>query len=154
MITKEIDILKKTRQHLLNFISDLSVDELNKIPAGFNNNIIWNVAHIIAAQQGVCYMRGGLPLVVKEDLFLSYKPDTKPTASVDIDAIANIKSLLIPTIDQMETDYNNGLFNSNPEWTNRYGVVHNNINDTIKFLLFHDGLHLGYVMALKRSVKK
>lgn len=154
MLSKQFEILKKTRQFLLGMINELTAEQLNEIPAGFNNNIIWNVAHMVAAQQGVCYFRGGLPLVVKEEFFLAYKPETKPQGNVDSKLIDEIKSLLFTTIDQLEADYNNGLFKNNPAWTNRYGVEHRNIEDSINFILFHDGLHLGYVMALKRMVTK
>jgi len=119
MLSKQFEILKKTRQFLLGMISELTTEQLNEIPAGFNNNIIWNVAHMVAAQQGVCYFRGGLPLVVKEAFFLSYKPETKPQGNVDSKQIDEIKSLLFTTIDQLEADYNNGLFKNNPTLTKR-----------------------------------
>lgn len=151
---KQIEILKKTRQYLLGLISELTIEQLNEIPEGYNNNIIWNVAHLIASQQGVCYLRGGLPLFVKEELFVAYKPDTKPQGIVNAEQIGDIKKLLLSSIDRMQVDYENKLFANNPAWTNRYGVEHSNIDDTINFLLFHDGLHLGYIMALKRIVKK
>jgi hypothetical protein len=151
---KQFEILKSTRKYLLNFIADLTIDELNEIPPGFNNNIIWNLAHLIAAQQGVCYLRGGLRLRIDQQYFLKYKPETKPESYVDQDEVATIKDLFLSTIDQLEVDYHNNFFSDYDSWTNRYGVIHNNIEDTINFLLFHEGLHLGYIMPLKRLVKK
>ena len=55
---RQFEILKLTRQYLLNDIKDLTVEQLNEVPAGFNNNIIWNVAHMLATQQGICYEIG------------------------------------------------------------------------------------------------
>ncbi len=49
-MNKQIEILRNTRKHLLSFINDLSTEELNEIPQGFNNNIIWNLAHLTATQ--------------------------------------------------------------------------------------------------------
>jgi uncharacterized damage-inducible protein DinB len=51
---REIEIIKLPRQRILDEISHLSVEQLNKVPTGFNNNIIWNLGHMIAAQQGIC----------------------------------------------------------------------------------------------------
>ena len=150
---KQFEILSKTRQFVLNLISGLSTQQLNEVPPGFNNNIIWNVAHLIASQQGVCYFRGGLPLAIQEELFLAYKPDTKPQGMVEEAQIEEIKKLLLSTVDQLKADYTNGLFKNNPPWTNRYGVEHSTIDDSINFLLFHDGLHTGYIMALKSVIK-
>jgi len=48
---KEIERLKKTRIFLLDLIKDLTTEQLNEIPKGFNNNIIWNLGHLIASQQ-------------------------------------------------------------------------------------------------------
>ena len=151
---KQIEILKKTRKYLLNLIEDISIEELNEIPAGFKNNIIWNLAHMLASQQGVCYKRAGLDLTIDEQYFLDYKPETKPGHFVDTKEVDKIKNLFLSTIDQLEKDYHDNVFLNYPAWTNRYGVEHTNIEDTITFLLFHEGLHLGYIMALKRVVKR
>jgi DinB family protein len=150
---KQIEILRKTRKFLLDLIDGLTIEELNEIPAGFNNNIIWNLGHMIASQQGVCYKRAGLNLTIEEKYFINYKPDTKPNNFIDAEQANEIKSLFLSAIDQLEEDYNSNVFADYPAWTNRYGVEHKNIDDTINFLLFHDGLHVGYIMALKRIVK-
>ena len=150
---KQIEILKKTRTYLLDLVSDLSIEELNEIPPGFNNNIIWNLGHMLASQQGVCYVRSGLKMPIDEQYFLAYKPETKPVEFIGGEQVDAIKSLFLPAIDQLEQDYNNNLFSNYPTWTNRYGVEHKSIEDTIDFLLFHEGLHLGYIMALRRMIR-
>ncbi|MDB5006836.1 MAG: hypothetical protein JWP45_1229 [Mucilaginibacter sp.] len=146
------EIIKKPRIQLINLIKDLSIEQLNEVPAGFNNNLIWNMAHIIAAQQGVCYKRAGLDIRVDENFFQRYKPDTKPDGFMDNTEIEKISGLLLTTIDQLETDYNNNVFTNYTPWTTRYGVQLNNIDNAINFLPFHEGLHFGYIMALKRVV--
>jgi len=151
---KQFEIIRNTRRFLLNFIGDLTIDQLNEIPLGFNNNIIWNIAHMIAAQQGICYLRGGLDLKIDQKMFQAYKPDTKPTGFVTSEEVKIIKQLLVSTIDQLETDCKNNAFTNYTSWINRYGVQHNNIDDTIYFLIFHDGLHIGYIMPLNRLVKR
>ena len=152
MIEKNCEILKKTRQFILNTIADLSIDELNEIPPGFNNNIVWNLAHVMASQQGVCYVRAGLPLRVREELFNSSKPGTKPEATVSAGELEERKLLLFSTIDTLEADYKAGHFAKNPAWTNRYGVEHGTIDDSINFILFHDGLHSGVITAMKKII--
>lgn len=148
---KQFEILRKTRQFLLGFVNELTPLQMNNIPPGFNNNIAWNLGHIIAAQQGICYKRGGLPMVIPGDLFERYKPDSKPQGNVDTGELNQVKSLLLSTIDNLEQDYNAGKFKDYNPWTSRYGITINTIDDAISFLSFHDGLHAGYIMALKRS---
>jgi hypothetical protein len=151
-MTKSIEIIKKPRLGLLNLISELSIEQLNKIPAGFNNNIAWNLGHMIATQQGVCYKRAGLDTVIGEDFYKTYAPETKPEKFIDQDELETIKGLFISTLDRFETDCGKNLFSDYIPWTTRYGVELASIQDVLKFLPFHEGLHVGYIWALKRAV--
>ncbi|RYZ22828.1 MAG: DinB family protein [Chitinophagaceae bacterium] len=150
---KHFEILRKTRNFLLSIINELSPAQLNQVPEGFNNNVAWNFGHVIAAQQGVCYKRAGLPMVIEEELFTRFKPESKPEGIVGENEIESLKSLLLSTIDDLEADYKAGKFNGYKPWTTRYGVQIDTIEDAISFLSFHDGLHVGYVMALRRALK-
>ena len=147
---ESIEVLRKLRSNVLGLISELSTEQLNKIPDGFNNNIVWNLGHIIAAQQGVCYKRAGLDTVVSEEFFESYKPGTKPQKFVDAEEIEHIKELLFSTLDRFEADAQKGIFTAYTPVVTRYGVELTNITDAVNFLPFHDGVHMGYVMALRR----
>ncbi len=149
----QIETIRKTRTALLNLIQELSVEELNEIPAGFNNNIIWNVGHLVAAQHGVCYLRSGLKLPIDEKYFLPFKPETKPEHFVEAEDVDAIKKMLFSTLDKLETDYQLNLFAEYIPWTTRYGVDLKTIDDALNFLPFHEGMHLGYIMAMKRVVK-
>lgn len=149
-----IDTIKKTRQSLLQLLTDVTVEQLNEVPPGFNNNIIWNLAHLVAAQQGIGYLRAGLPTRIDESFYLRYKPDTRPEGFIDSAEVEKIKTLLFSTLDQFETDYEAGVFAHYKTWTTRYGAVLTNIDDAVQFLLFHEGLHTGYIMAQKRLVKR
>jgi len=134
---REIDMIKQSRKFILVLINDLAVQQLNVIPVGFNNNIIWNVGHLIWAQQEVCYRRSGLKIQVEDKYFSPFRSGSKPDAFADEKEIIVIKQLLISTIDQFITDLENNVFI---------------IDDAVSGLSFHDWLHAGYIMALKRLV--
>lgn len=137
---------------LIKMLNELSTEQLNKVPAGFNNNIIWNVAHMVAAQQGICYKRSGEQMKIEEDFFQAYKPDTKPEKFVDSEEVEKVKALLLSTMDDLEADYQKQLFANYPTFTTRYGVEIGNIDEALSFLPFHDGLHIGSVLALRKLV--
>ena len=151
-MTKQIEIIRKTRSFLLKQLENLTTDQYNKIPEGFNNNIIWNLGHMIAAQQGVCYIRAGLTPRVGEDFINRYKSSTKPEGVVDAEGIEQIKNLLFTTLDQLEEDYKNNIFRGYTAWTTRYDVELASIEDALNFIPFHEGLHSGCTTALKRLV--
>lgn len=152
-MTKSIETTKTLRAGTLKLVEGLTVEQLNKIPAGFINNIIWNLGHMVAAQQGICYKRSGVETRIEESFFELYKPGTKPEGFVTENEVEEIKELLTSTIDQLEKDYNTALlFKEYPAFTTRYGVELASVEDAIDFLPFHDGLHMGYMMALKRAI--
>jgi hypothetical protein len=153
-MNKRIEMIKNPREMLLELIKDLSVEQLNKVPQGFNNNIIWNIGHLIAAQEGVCYRRSGLEPPSGEDFFQAYKPGSKPEGFVDEAETERIKSLLFSTLDKLDADYDASIFKTYTSVVTRYGIELANIEDALNFLPFHEGLHIGCILALKRLVSQ
>ena len=151
-MNKVFDIILKPRTGLVKLVESLSIGQLNEVPPGFNNNIIWNVGHLVATQQGICYKRAGLDLKIDESIFLAYKAESRPERFIDKNEAENVCGLLISTIEQFEIDYNNNLFTNYTPWTTRYGVELSNIDQVINFLPFHEGLHFGTIGAMKRLI--
>jgi hypothetical protein len=151
-MTKAIEIIKMPRLRVLEAIEGLNIEQLNKIPAGFNNNIIWNLGHMVAAQQGVCYKRAGVTTIIYDEFWNTFRPETKPERFFDESDLENIKGLFISTIDQLEIDLANNLFPNYTPWTTRYGAELSNIQEAVAFLPFHEGFHMGYIFALKRAI--
>ncbi|MBH2003841.1 MAG: DinB family protein [Sphingobacteriia bacterium] len=149
---EKIENVKTTRSFLLKAVNELSEEQLNKIPDGFNNNIIWNLGHMIAAQQGICYLRSGLELRITENIFHEFKPGSKPERHYNQKEINNIRELMISTLDQLESDLNSQLFENYTNIVTRYNVELKNITDAVNFLPFHEGLHSGYIMSLRKLV--
>ena len=153
-IDKSIDIVKTTRKNFLRLMEGLSIDTLNKIPEGFNNNIIWNFGHIIVSQQVLCYKLAGLPLNIDESYILKYSKGTKPEKFIDENELQFLKEKSAEFIDKLVVDLEQELFNNFISYTTSFNVELNSISDAVKFLPVHEGLHFGYAMALKRIVNK
>ena len=149
-MNKKINLIRKTRSRALEIISGLSISELNKIPAGFNNNILWNLGHLIAAQEGIFYIRAKLELTIEQEFFDSFRNGSRPEREFNAVEIENIKSLLFSSLDRFESDLGKNLFDNYPSWTTGTGIEINSIEDALNFLLFHEGLHLGHIMSYKR----
>lgn len=151
-MNNKIDLIRKTRSKTLELISGLSIQQLNKIPEGFNNNIIWNLGHLIAAQEGIFYLRGKLELNIEQDFFNSFKNGSRPEREIDAEEIEKIRSLLFSSLDRVESDLEKNVFRNYPAWTTSMGIEIHSIEDAINFLPFHDGLHLGCITSLKKLV--
>ena len=151
-MTQQIENIKNVRKYLLNLIAGLSTEQLNKTPDGFSNNIIWNLAHLTATQQRICYVRSGLQPVMQDQYITPFIPGTKPEGFIDAAEIETIKSLFISTVEELETDYKKNFFTAYEEITVRYGITLTNVDDAINFLLYHEGYHTGVIVELTKFV--
>jgi len=149
---KRIQDLKKIRESLLTVVSSLTNEQLNTVPAGFNNNIIWNMGHLLVTQQGICYRPAGEAMHLDAAFYDRFKPGSKPEGPVSDEDIAWIKTELLRLIDVFEADFQSGKFQNYTPWTTRLSGEIDSIQAAIDFVYFHEGLHYGYAMALKKLV--
>jgi hypothetical protein len=148
----QIETIRKTRSFLLEQIKNLGNEQFNQVAEGFNNNIVWNLGHMIATQQGMCYKRAGLPTVISEEFWEKFRTGSKPQGRLSDEEIVYVKDLLLTTLDKLEDDYNNKIFGNYTAWSTRYGVEIASIDDAIEFLPFHEGVHSGTIGDIKRLV--
>jgi len=146
------DVQKTIREILLKIVDNHSLEQLNKIPEGFNNNIIWNVGHCIAAQQSLVYKLSGLPTMVSEDFILKYRKGTKPEGDVSQAEVDEIKTLLSTTLEKTENDFESGLFVEYTEYTTSMGFTLRNVQNALDFNNYHEGTHTGIIMAIRKLV--
>jgi len=153
---KRIEKIKKFRLFLIEQITGLTDAQLNKIPQGYKNNIVWNLAHLICAQQGICYLRAGQTALAPDKYITPFFTNTKPERILEKQEIEEIKSLFISTIDELQIDYDKKIFNNytpSPNIFKVYGAEINGIDDALEFLLYHEGYHSGYIISLIHLVR-
>lgn len=151
---KSIDTIQATRKLFLKLIDGLSIDQLNQVPEGFNNNIIWNFGHVIVSQQILCYKLAALPLRIDETFISKYVKGTKPETFIDENELAFLKQKSVSFIEELVADMEKGIFINYNTYTTSFDVELTSVDDAVKFLCMHEGLHLGYAMAIKRIVNK
>ncbi len=144
------ELNRTSRKLIAPFLEDYTLDQLNAIPEGFSNNLFWNIAHVVVTQQLLIYKLSGLNMLVSDELVDQYRKGTKPeqpTNQADVDLI---KSLLFDTIDQTQADYGSGLFTQFTEYPTSSGFVLKNVKDAMAYNNFHEGLHLGIMMSIRK----
>lgn len=146
------EVQKTIREILLKILDNHSLEQLNKIPDGFNNNIIWNIGHCISSQQVLVYKLSGLPTMVSDELIAKYRKGTKPEADVSQEEVNEIRTLLSATLEQTAKDFKNGLFVAYNEYTTSMGFTLKNVEDALNFNNYHEGIHTGIVMTLRKLV--
>ncbi len=146
------DIAIKNRKLLESFIENHTLEELNKVPEGFNNNIIWNIAHTIVTQQLLVYNLSGRPMLLSEEMVAAYRKGTKTERDLSQDEVNVVKGLLFSTIEKTKEDYDNNFFQSYTEYTVSTKSTLSNVEEAIDFNNFHEGIHFGYILALRKSL--
>ncbi len=151
---KIIEVIKACRTKWLTTLAELTTDQLNTIPTGFNNNLAWQFGHVIVSQQILCYRLAGQKFVINEDLIDRYKNGSKPESYINEEEINLLKDYMLGTIAQLEADLKNGIFNNFTPYTiSTYpGFTLSNVNDALTFIVSHDALHYGCSLGLKRLV--
>jgi DinB family protein len=147
-----IAITRSSRKVLLGFLENYTLEELNRVPAGFNNNLIWNIAHIIVVQQMLVYNLSGLPMQVSDEMVNKYKRGTKPEGTVSQEETEAIKKLLFSTVDQTETDFETGIFKNYNAFTTLSGFELGNAEMAMEFNNYHEGVHTGIMMGIRKFI--
>lgn len=143
----------ETNRHIhLNFLNKYSLDQLNTTPQGFSNNLVWNIGHIIVSQQRLVYGLSGLPMNVSNELFEIYKNGSKPTGTTTQAEVDELKSLLFPLVERTKEDFAKGLFTTYNAMTTSTGFYLGSIEDAIAFNNYHEGMHLGFMMNIRKFV--
>lgn len=151
-MNQTFDITFASRKIVSQFLENHTLEQLNKIPEGFKNNLIWNIAHVVVTQQMLVYKFSGLAMMVSDELVQKYMKGTKPEHNATQAEVDEIKSLLFKTIDQTKEDFDNTIFKNYQEYPTSTGFVIKSAEDAMAFNYFHEGLHIGIMMGLRKFI--
>ena len=129
-------IWETSRNIYLKFLENYSLEQVNKIPDGFSNNIVWNAGHAIVSQQKLIYTLSGLPVSISDEMIEKYQNGSKPDGKTTQEEVDEIKKLLLSTVAQTKTDFANGLFQNFTEYQSKTGFHLGSFNDSLEFNVF------------------
>ncbi len=147
-----LENLKVTRKNVISFLEQFSFEQLVEVPKGFNNSVLWNAFHNLATQQILCYKLSGLPFRIDSKFIDGFTKGADGKALLSEEDFETFKSLLLSSITELKEDYENGLFKEFQEYTTSYNITLRNIEEAISFNNTHEGLHLGYMMSMRKLI--
>lgn len=149
------DLHQFSSKRILSMLEDLTAEEWFTQPAGFANNIAWNVGHVLFVRQNLIYRNAGLATGMDETMGAMYKGGTAPA---DWDSQPDTAALL----DQFKSmsaklaaDVESGLFNNIT--FNKFelgGTPIDDLDGSASFNLYHEGLHLGTINDIRDVLRK
>ncbi|WP_310557206.1 DinB family protein [Flavobacterium sp.] len=147
-------LLENNRNVFLRLLESFTLEQLNVIPLGFSNNIIWNIGHVIVTQQMLIYKLSEKEVAIPEIMIDIYKNGSFPTANTSQEEVDEIKKMLFSTVENTTKDFSNPNFFAayNSYTTKSTGFTINNALEALEFNNFHEGVHLGIIMQIKKFI--
>lgn len=142
--------LEAYRKETLDLVEDVSEEEAEVIPSGFNNNIRWNLGHIYLDQ----YLWIGAVTKEKTTIDPEYNNwfgfGTSPrNFSDNTPSFAELKELLSSQPLKIKERYGDRL--TEEMYTTEMGM--RTIEQVLVRTIYHEGLHAAAIQYLKRFVK-
>lgn len=144
--------MKTNRQRLLDILDGLEEPQLHEIPMGFRNNILWNAGHIVVSQQLICYQISRLPMQIDETLVPLFRKGSGPVDWKQQPSLDDFEKYVLEGAAVLEDDFKAGKFRTYHPYKTSFGVTLNSIVEGIRFNNVHEGMHLGYILALRKLV--
>lgn len=154
-------IIAATRSRMVTLLEDHNLEQLNAVPPGFNNNLIWNAAHCYVSTHRVAFVQNGVSdqeMTVMAyhppttDLTAAYQKGTRPTGDVDQAFVDDIIAALShqPWMSGLAEQF---LIPERYEnWITSWGVELHSAGEALSYLNMHEGMHYGVMLALRKCV--
>jgi hypothetical protein len=152
---ESLSIFQGNRSYIERVIGSLSDEQMLAMPDGFDNNIAWNLGHLILVQQSLIYRLSGLDSLTNRSHAAQFSPGTSPADWKKPLNVAELRSLLTESTQKVTADAQTNLFQSATftPYTTTTNFHLPTFADAVNFNLYHEGLHFGAIMALRNLVK-
>lgn len=152
IMNHQFEIAKLSRRVLLKMTENLTEAQYNLIPKGFNNNIGWNLGHILVTQQLLVHKLSHVAFCIDESIIKKFGKGSVTQIDYTLEDINKLRLQLLSTIETTGDLYRQGTFKNFTIYPTSLGYTINTIEESIAFSNFHEGIHLGVIMALKKLV--
>ena len=145
-------IWETSRNIYLKFFDNYSLEQLNTIPEGMSNNLIWNIGHVIVSQQKLVYALSGLPMHIPDSLFEKYQNGSRPDGKTTQAEVDEVKKLLSEMVEKTKVDFEAGIFKEFHPYQTKTGFYLGTWKEAMEFNNYHEGIHLGIMMSIKKHI--
>jgi hypothetical protein len=152
MIDAELKMLETSINNILDKIDGLSNEQMNEIPKGFSNNIIWNVAHVLVTQKLLIYGLSNNDLNLDDDFINRYRKGSFPqhkVLDVEVEFVINELSNFMK---KFKDDISNKIFKHYKTYPTSYNYEITNFNEALVMVNLHYGLHFSTILKLLKEV--
>lgn len=146
-----LDQLSVTRARVVE-LGDALGSRIAVRPPGFANHALWNFGHLAVTTARLTYGLAGQEHGLDPGLVDDFGKGSSPAEWSREYAWADLRGLLGEQPAQIARDLAEGRFASFRRYETSAGVVLESVEQALSFNTFHEGLHLGYVMAMRKHL--
>ncbi|MFD1395117.1 DinB family protein [Kroppenstedtia eburnea] len=138
------------RGRLHPFLESVSEETADQMPEGFNNTIRWNAGHILTTADGFFGLN-----MLPENYKALFWAGTKPADwTGDVPSLEKLDSQLREQEAHMKEKISNQFAEKLPQpiqFPNGFQI--HTVGEVAAFCTTHEGIHMGYMNALKRVIE-
>ena len=131
-------------------LSTIDDATLHRIPTGFNGNLHWQIGHLAVTPALLTFKLSGLDMPVPGPMVEAFAKGSAPSAASAAFSRESVQQELFSVLDAIEEAFINNRFTNFSPYQTSAGVPLNNADEALAFAAVHDGIHLGYTLALAR----
>lgn len=151
----QLYLFKQNRSNIIKILKSFSLEQLNIVPAGLNNNLIWHAGHLLLTHQFLLYHFTDNPMMVDAEKYMGlYGSGTKPNEKIDQNQIDDLVEALESTTAQTIQDWKDGKlvkFNG-PFTSDYYQITINTPEEALAFNVMHEAFHFGAMTVIKSAL--
>ena len=142
---------EQIRTRIAELVETIPREHLLTIPEGFSNNIAWHAAHVVVTQQLLVYGLSDVDLAISQELVERYRKGTTGVEATPESFDEAMEFLMLAPGD-LRRRYAAGEFTAFREYRTSAGIDLGSFEDALLFNNIHEGIHLGYMMGLRKAV--
>lgn len=133
-------------------LDGLTDEQMLHIPDDREDNILWNVGHLLCSLSRLTYVFSGHPLPIPEGYLPIFGKDTSARDWQANPDVRTVVDRFVELPQQVELDYKEGIFTEYKTLQIIPDEDIASIEEAIAFHCFHEGLHIGKVLTLKEAM--
>ncbi|MBO9618372.1 MAG: DinB family protein [Niabella sp.] len=144
-------IINSIRKKAIRLIHETSLEDLNKIPAGFNNSMAWNFGHLVVSGYSLVFKATGVDTGFVIPLQEKYRKGTKPSEPTTQEELEELIRLSDSFTQAVADALDENKFKTiTPYTTETFGVLIGTIDEMLTTVAAHDTSHFQIIKDYTR----
>jgi len=152
------DQLEFIRSQTLEAMGGVTEELADRIPACFRNNIRWHLGHIYTVTEFLAFLKLNLPMNLPEGFMERFPNGKSPLDDIDesvpLPTLPELESLLKEQYERVREALTSRLNENTPTLTTSTGLDLNTPEQSIRYNLYHEGLHFGIITVYKKLLSQ